>query len=652
MKRCAITCGRRILFSFLLSSMALVSLLAGSAAAFNPIVPTKADQTVTLNGRNMSVEDVVDIARHGAKIRLAEAARQRSEDAYQLILNGARQGVPIYGFNRGSGARREEVIFEGDPLSDQNRETLLQQQLSTARAGARERGGQGGGIGPEVADEEIIRAQMAVTANRMRYAPATRAVTQMLLDLLNARIAPVVVSRGSPGEGDLPMDANVRAAMVGAGDVYYQGQRMSAREALARAGLQPLVASPDSLGVYVGWPHNGYTDGQTALLAQDAKEMLDWSDLTYAMSMLGMNSSVTPLTAVPQQVRPFPYQNWQSRRLVNLLWGSYLFEHETDGQRLLQDPLSFRDYNQRNGAVWQAYRQLKNDLLIGLNSDSRNPVVLPGAKPTDSRELGTPWVMRYHVEGDGVKGGFILSSSNFNNTTLNNDTESLVLALAQSSAGTMQRTRRFLDTFFTVISPGEVLTPQELRLAAPQGSGYTTSDLMAELQVLVNPVPAQGNPLEQNVEDMEGFGRLKVARARLAVDDAMYLIGQELLSATRWMNIRAAQRPGRSFGGPPAAAWQAFRTVVPWQQNPDDRPNVVPGELAYGFMRGNPAAQFMGQDASEPDFLRSQAHRLASRTRARTLRALRQGRRTRRTVQRHAQEKVLIGPSRAGWNGG
>jgi hypothetical protein len=175
---------------------------------------------------------------------------------------------------------------------------------------------------------------------------------------------------------------------------------------------------------------------------------------------------------------------------------------------------------------------------------------------------------------------------------------------------------------------------------------------MAELQVLVNPVPAQGNPLEQNVEDMEGFGRLKVARARLAVDDAMYLIGQELLSSTRWMNIRAVQRPGRSFGGPPAAAWQAFRTVVPWQQNPDDRPNVVPGELAYGFMRGNPAAQFMGQDASEPDFLRSQARRLASRTRARTVRALRRGKRTRGTVERHAREPVLIGPSRAGWNGG
>lgn len=616
----------------------------GTAVAFNPynpIDPTQENRTIALNGTSMSVEDVVDIARHGAKVRLTDGARRRSEAAYELILEGARQGIPIYGFNRGSGARREEVIFEGDPLSDENRDVLLQRQLASTRVGARERGGQGGGIGPEVADEEIVRALLAVTVNRMRYAPATPAVTQMAIDFLNHRIAPVVVSRGSPGEGDLPMDANVRAAMVGAGDVYYRGVRMPAREALARAGLQPLTASVDSLGVYVGWPHNGYTDGQTALLLHETKGLLDWSDLVFAMSMLGMNSSVTPLTDVPQRARPYPYQNWQSRRLLEMVRGSYLLELEQDGQRLIQDPLSFRDYSQRNGAVWQEYRQLKKDLLIQMNSDSRNPVVLPGSKPSDSWELNTPWLRRYYVEGPGLRGGFILSSSNFNNTTLNNDTESLVLALAQSMAGTTQRVRRFLDTLFTVIAPGEVLSPEQLANAAPQGSGYTTSDLTAELQILVNPVPAQGLPLEGNVEDMEGYGRLKVARARLAVDNALYLVGQELLSATRWMDIRAIQRPGREFGGPPTQAWRAFRTVIPWQQAPDDRPNVVPGNLAYGFMKGNPAAAFLGPNAAEPTAIKRQARQVASRIRARTVRELRRGKKMRRGVKRHAREGVL-----------
>jgi histidine ammonia-lyase len=624
----------------------LVLVPAGGAAAqqfYNPIESTQSHRTITLDGRSMSVDDVVDIARHGAKVRLTEGARRHSEAAYELILEGARQGIPIYGFNRGSGARREEVIFEGDPLSDENRDALLQRQMATTRGGARERGGQGGGIGPEVMDEEIVRAMLAVSVNRMRYVAATPAVTQMAIDFLNHRIAPVMVSRGSPGEGDLPMDANVRAAMVGAGDVYFQGIRMPAREALARAGLRPLTAEVDSLGVYGGWPHNGYTDGQTALLVHETKEMLDWSDLVFAMSMLGMNSSVTPLTDVPQRARPYPLINWQSRRLLEMVRGSYLFELEQDGQRLIQDPLSFRDYSQRGGAVWQEYRQLKKDLLIQINSDSRNPVVLPGSKPSDSWDLNTPWVRRYYVEGPGLSGGFILSSSNFNNTSLNNDTESLVLALAQSMASTTQRVRRFLDTLFTVITPAEVLTAEQLANAAPQGSGYTTSDLTAELQILVNPVPAQGLPLEGNVEDMEGYGRLKVARARLAVDNALYLIGQELLSATKWMDIRALQRPGRSFGGPPTAAWQAFRVVVPWQQAPDDRPNVAPGNLAYGFMKGTPAARFLGQQAAEPARLSRQARRVAGRIRSRSVRELKRGKRTRRGVERHAREGVMPG---------
>jgi histidine ammonia-lyase len=414
----------------------------------------------------------------------------------------------------------------------------------------------------------------------------------------------VINSRGSPGEGDLPMvQGNIRAALIGEGEAHYFGRRMSAREALARAGLQPLTAAVDSLGVYTAWPYNAYTDGQTALLVHDIKEMLDWGDLTYAMAMTGLNSSVTPLTAVPQEVRPFPYHNWQARRLLNLLRGSYLFDFEGLEQenRIIQDPLSFRDYNHRNGAVWQVYDQLKSDLLIELNSSHRNPSVKPGARPSDSWELDTPWVRRYYVEPGSTEGGFILSSANFNETTRDNNLQAFVMALAESIAGTTQRVQRFEDPFFTVIAPSDVLSEQELVQAAPRGQGYTISDLMAELQALANPVPAQGNPIQRQVEDMQSFGRQKVERARLAVNAALHLIGQELLSATYWMNVRETQDPERSFGEAPTAAWEAFRAVIPWQMDPAQRPVATPGNLAYAFMRGNPAAQFMGEAAAGPD---------------------------------------------------
>ncbi len=74
----------------------------------------------------------------------------------------------------------------------------------------------------------------------MTYNAPSPQLSQMLIDLLNQRITPVVQSRGTLGEGDLAQLSNVGATMVGAGDAYYQGTRMPAAEALAKAGLKPI----------------------------------------------------------------------------------------------------------------------------------------------------------------------------------------------------------------------------------------------------------------------------------------------------------------------------------------------------------------------------------------------------------------------------
>jgi histidine ammonia-lyase len=605
----------------------LVALQAPAATAYTPITPSQSGTTIVLDGKHLTIDDVVAVARHGAKVSLAPAARQRSLDAYELLLEGARQNIPIYWFNRAPGSGRETVIFEGDPLTPANKQLLLERQLRTFRNGVRS------GAGPEVAEEEIVRAMMVVRANTMVYEAASPDLTQMLLDLLNHYISPVVQSRGSPGEGDLPMMSNVGAAMVGSGQVYYRGARMPASQALATAGLKPLVpfAADDAALTST----NAYSAGQAVLLLHDAKRMLDWSDLTFAMSMLGLNSSITPLTAVPQNARPFPYQRWQAKRLLALIRGSYLFDLEPDGKRIIQDPLSFRDYNQRNGAVWQYYAQLKRDMLIQINSSDHNPAVVPGVEPSDSWELNTPWVKQYYVNANGVK-GYVLSNSNFVAMPWSNDVEAFVIALAQSIAGSVQRDLRFPDTFFTVVAPADVLSADVLALAPPTASSYSISDLMAELQTLANPVPAQGNSLVRNVEDMESFTRQKVARARLAVDNAFRLVAQELLSASYWMEVRKAQKPSRSFGGPPAAALAGLRAVVPWQS--DSRPELPAGELVYAFMLGTPASTFMGGAGREP----------GDEIRAATERAGRVARKRRRVLRRQARESASVQRAQSG----
>ena len=253
-------------------------------------------------------------------------------------------------------------------------------------------------------------------------------------------------------------------------------------------------------------------------------------------------------------------------------------------------------------------------MLIQINSSDHNPAVVPGAKPGDSWELNTPWLKQYYVNRGGKK-GYIMSNSNFVALPWANDLEAFTIALAQSIAGSVQRDMRFPDTFFTVVAPSDVLTEEVSAKAAPQAASYTISDLMAEVQQLANPIPAQGNALVRNVEDMENFTRQKVARARLAVDNAFRLVAQEALSATYWMNVRDIQsrtkfKPGyaRSFGAAPAAAWNALRAVIPWQA--DNRPEAPAGDLAYAFMVANPASAFMGGETDPAKEVRAATARM------------------------------------------
>jgi histidine ammonia-lyase len=568
------------------------------AAAYNPIVPRDEGTTVVLNGKRMTIDELVSIARYGAKVQLTQAARQRSLNAYLLLLEGARENIPIYYFNRGTGAGRQEVIFEGDPLSPENRELISRNQRAAFSFGT------SFGLGPEVIDEEIVRAMMAVRANTMTYEAASPQLTQMLLDFLNNRITPVVYSRGSPGEGDLPQMYQVAAAMIGLGDVYYRGVRMSASQALAQAGLQRLEPFGADDGALAST--NAYTMGQAALLVHDAQHMLDWADLVYAMDLIGMNSSVTPIAKPVQAARPFKWLNAAAARALDMIRGSYLFEiDELSDQgvplRIIQDPESLRASSQRAGAARQAWNELKKDLLIQMNTSDHNPVVAVGWSPEDSPELSTPWFMQYYVrggpnnadcKGEGCEHGYILSNANWEAVNVDNQIEAFTIAAAQLATAIDQRVQRFSSTFFTVISPSDVLSPEQLANAAPAANDYNLADLMAEIQTLANPVPAQGNAIVRTVEDLQAEGRIKVARARLTVDNTLYLLAEDVLNATYWMNVRQAQDPARSFGVSPTAAWNALRRVVPWQLPADQRPPVPSTHLAYAFLVGNPASLF------------------------------------------------------------
>ena len=525
-------------------------MLALALLAYTAINPSAAGQTITLTGHDLTLEQIVQVARYGAKVQLSPEAQQRQADNYGLLLEATAEGVPVYWFNRGTGAQRETVLFEGDATSPTNKPKLEAEQLERFQWGAL------AGFGPEVDAEEIVRATMVVRANEMTWNAPSPQVARMLLDLINKRITPAMQSRGTVGEGDLAQLGNIAGVMVGAGEAYYQGTRMPAAQALVQAGLkpiQPFAADENALT-----SSNAYATGQAALVVYDARRALGWADLIYAMDLDGMNSSVTPLSLVVQCDRPEVWLNWDASRVLNMLKGSYLFD---GGARIIQDPESLRASSIRTASAWEEWAALRDMVLFQANSSDHNPAIHVGLGPEDSWELATPQMMKFYVKGgphSHGQHGYIVSNANWDPYPLANKIENFVIALGNMDVAVMLRIDRFTSPFFTVVEASQVLPD------IPHDSdGYTPPDLQQEIQSLTNPIAPSGSAIESTVEDLQAQTRIKVQRARQAVSTTLDLLGEDLLQASFWMDVRARQQAGRDFGPAPTAAWQALRKSVP-----------------------------------------------------------------------------------------
>ena len=547
------------------------------AADYHPISPTASAELITLTGHDLTIDQLVAVARYGARVQYSPEALRHAAEARDLRAEAGAEDIPVYGLNRGSGALREIKSSETHPADTQVLPML------------------GAGAMPEIADEDLVRAVLVISANTAPLGAAQPETLQMLLDLLNNRITPVAFSRGALGEADFPaVSYNIGATMSGHGEVYYKGVRMQASRALAQAGLEPIAKA----GVFGGGAENAYGDARAALLAADGEQVLEWADLIYALDKLGMNSSVTPMVTPVQAKRPFKWVNWDAARVMDVLRGSYLFEN--DPRRILQDPESMRASYIRQGAAWQAWAALRDSVVLQINSADLNPMVIVGASPSDSWELSTPQMMKYYVKGGPLshgQHGYVFSTANWDPYPMANDVEAFTNALANMDVAVAQRIERFTDRsptpFFTGIKPADVLTPDQIRKSPALSEPFWVfMDLWQEIQSLSTSLVPEGNATDVGVADIEGQTRLKGARGQQVVELTFQLLGYDLWNATYWMDLRKIQDPSRGFGAVPTAVWSAFRKDLPWQQEPETRPEVPYGLVAYRFLKSAPARRF------------------------------------------------------------
>jgi histidine ammonia-lyase len=452
----------------------------------------------------------------------------------------------------------------------------------------------GAGDLPEISHEDLLRADLVIGANTAVLGASNPQAMQMTIDLLNNRITPVAYSIGTLGEADFPaVSNNIQATMSGQGEVYYQGVRIPAAQALAMAGLKPLPA-----GAFFNGAENAYGDARAALLVADGRRAMEWADLIYALDKLGMDSSITPMLAAVQARRPFPWVNWDAERLMDMLNGSYLYQAQTD--RILQDPESIRARYIRAGSAWKAWAALRDDVQRQINSADLNPLVLLGASPSDSAQLSSPFMMQFYVKGGALsrgQHGYVFSTANWDPYPMANEEEAFTNALANMDVTVAQTIERFTDrtpdAFFTGVLPKDVLTPEQIRKSPFLSEPFWVfMDLWQQIQSLSQSIVPEGNATDLGVADIEAQTRLKTTRGQEVVDLTMKLLGYDLWNATYWLDLRRAQNSSWSFGPVATAVWTAFRQVIPWQEEPSARPQVPYGIVAYEFLESTPATHF------------------------------------------------------------
>jgi histidine ammonia-lyase len=407
------------LFSGAVSAILLVLATFGPAAAtpyrtINPQPP--ADDPVTLTGHDLTIEQLVAVARYGQKVEVSPEAAEHQEQAHNLLLEAAAEGIPIAGFNR-DGAT---VLFEGDPVAPDTAAMLRQKQLALFQGET--------STGSEVTDEGEVRAMMAVRANTLTYAPASLPVTRLLVDFLNNRITPVTYAGNPLG--------SIAAAMIGKGDAYYHGIRMPAAQALAQAGLTPLTPVDDDYEALTGT--DAYTASRAALLVADGRLMLEWSDLIFAMDLDGMNAGIAPLTLPAQENRPLKWNYWDAARVLDMLKGSYLLTEDAP------EPIPYPGYRSltSQGAAWRAWAALRDVVLVALNSSDQALAVRPGLSQRETRELSSPRMLKYFVKGghdNGGERGFIVPTQNRNAASLENDVDNFSGAVGGLNEALAQR---------------------------------------------------------------------------------------------------------------------------------------------------------------------------------------------------------------------
>ncbi len=450
--------------------------------------------TLIIKGSGLTIEDVVDVARHGKQVDLHPEAIQRIQACRAMLEKKIVAGEIMYGVNTGIG-EFSEVVLNDDQVKE------FQKYLIYNHAA---------GIGEAMPAEHVRGAMLGrINVHAHGNSGVRPEITMTLVEMLNKGVTPYVCQKGSVGaSGDLAPMSQIALLMMGEGKAFYKGKLLEGKEAMEKAGIPiPGLKARDGLATING---SNVLTAMSALFLYDANNWLKQAEIAAAMSLEALKANMKPYNSLLHEVRGFKGAVRSANAIRRLVEGGDLAENRIKCK--VQDAYSMRSTPQVIGAAHDAIAWAKSQVEIELNGVGDNPIFFPdqNMQLSGANFQGTPVAVPMDMAGSVITMVSVMSERRMNR--LNNPALSVGLpAFLTKGAGMFS---------------GLML------------SQYTADMQIVEQRILSMPASIQSIPAAADQEDFVSMGMNTALKNNIILDNAYGILGIELMAAAQALDFR------------------------------------------------------------------------------------------------------------------
>jgi histidine ammonia-lyase len=469
--------------------------------------------SITIDGKQLTIEDVVRVARDGEKVELAPSARERIITCRKFLEKKVAAHEVMYGVNTGIGELSEIALTD-----DQTKE--FQKYLIFNHAA---------GIGDPMPVDWVRGAMFArCNVHARGYSACRPEITQTYVDMLNAGVTPVVCEKGSVGAcGDLAPMAQIALSLMGEGESFYKGERMPTKRAFEKAGIKiPGLEVRDGLAAING---SNFICAVGSMTVYDVERWLKQADIAAAMSLEALLANMKPYDPRLHTLRGFKGAQTSAANIRKVMTGSDL----TTGKMKVkvQDAYSMRSTPQVIGAARDQLRWTREQFETELNGVGDNPIFVP-------------------------EENVVLSGANFQGSPMSLPLDMVGAAVTMVSVLSERRLNRLLHPALSAGLPA-FLTKGAGMFSGHMLSQYTADMLIVEQRILSMPASIQSIPAAADQEDFVSMGWNTALKTRQILDNAFGVLAIEFIGAAQALDFREFA-PGKGT----LAAKKAVRQVV------------------------------------------------------------------------------------------